>query len=48
MTEIKEEGSGHALAEAVDGLKLGNAPGIADYKNVGDWGEAVKAYLRSE
>ena len=47
VKDLKEDGSGEALAEAIDGLKLGNAPEIYYYKRAAEWGDAVKAYLRS-
>ncbi|KAF7196818.1 hypothetical protein HII31_01736 [Pseudocercospora fuligena] len=47
IRNIKEEGSGEAFAEAIDGLKLGNAPDIYYYKRAAEWGDAVKRYLRS-
>ncbi|KAJ5103104.1 hypothetical protein N7532_003633 [Penicillium argentinense] len=46
LPEIKEEGLGEALAEAIDGLKQGNAPGFHFYKRAAVWGESAKAYLR--
>ena len=48
ITQIKEEGLGEQLAEAVDGLKKGNVPEIHRYKKSGVWGEKVKEYLRSQ
>ncbi|GLI78784.1 hypothetical protein PoHVEF18_007105 [Penicillium ochrochloron] len=47
LSEIKEEGLGGTLAEAIDGLKGGNAPGFHFYKRAAVWGESAKAYLRS-
>ncbi|EKG20183.1 hypothetical protein MPH_02540 [Macrophomina phaseolina MS6] len=47
LRQIKEEGSGEALAEAVDGLAAGSVPRMAFYKRQVVWGEAVKAYLRA-
>ncbi|CEJ61078.1 hypothetical protein PMG11_09622 [Penicillium brasilianum] len=46
LSEIREEGLGEALAEAIDGLKGGNAPGFHFYKRAAVWGESAKAYLR--
>lgn len=37
---------GEALAEAIDGLKNGSAPGFHLYKRAAVWGESVKAYLQ--
>ncbi|TGO08025.1 hypothetical protein BTUL_0230g00070 [Botrytis tulipae] len=47
ITQIKEEGLGEELAEAIDGLKKGNVPEIHYYKKGVIWGEKVKEYLRS-
>ena len=47
IKEIKDEGLGEELAQAIDGLKKGNAPDMHFYKRGAMWGEAVKRYLRS-
>ncbi|KAJ9610198.1 hypothetical protein H2200_004975 [Cladophialophora chaetospira] len=47
IKEIKDEGKGEELAEAIDGLKEGNVPQMHFYKRGVVWGEAVKRYLRS-
>jgi hypothetical protein len=47
LKEIKDEGMGEELAQAIDGLKEGSVPAIHCYKCGVVWGEAVKAYLRS-
>ncbi|KAJ1715884.1 hypothetical protein COH20_000162 [Aspergillus flavus] len=47
LPEIKKEGLGEVLAEAIDGLKQGNAPGFHFYKRAAVWGESAKSYLRS-
>ncbi|KAK7703974.1 hypothetical protein SLS57_010708 [Botryosphaeria dothidea] len=47
LKQIKEEGSGEALAQAIDGLAMGSVPRMAFYKRQVVWGEAVKAYLRA-
>lgn len=47
LEEIKSEGLGPQLAEAIDGLKLGNAPGMWTYKGAVLWGKAVKDFLRA-
>lgn len=47
IQEIKDEGLGPDLADAIDGLQKGNAPGMHFYKRGVVWGEAVKKYLRS-
>lgn len=36
------------LAEAIEGLSLGSAPGVAKYKREVIWGDKVKAFLRGE
>lgn len=46
ISQIKEEGLGEDLAQAIDGLKEGNAPAMHFYKKGVVWGEAVKEYLR--
>ena len=47
IKDVKEEGSGEELAQAIDGLKEGSVPGMHFYKRGVVWGEAVKRYLRS-
>ena len=47
LKDIKEEGFGEDLAQAIDGLKEGSVPAMHFYKRGVVWGEAVKAYLRS-
>ncbi|KAL2151473.1 hypothetical protein VTH82DRAFT_6571 [Thermothelomyces myriococcoides] len=47
LDEIKAEGLGPQLAEAIEGLKTGNAPGMWVYKGGVRWGKAVCAYLRT-
>ncbi|KAB8205876.1 hypothetical protein BDV34DRAFT_235032 [Aspergillus parasiticus] len=47
LPEVKEEGLGEVLAEAIDGLKQGNSPGFHFYKRAAGWGESAKSYLRS-
>ncbi len=47
IKEIKDEGKGEELAEAIDGLKEGSVPQMHFYKRGVVWGEAVKKYLRS-
>jgi len=47
LKEIKEEGLGDDLAQAIDGLKEGSVPAMHFYKRGVVWGEAVKEYLRS-
>ncbi|KAH6671343.1 hypothetical protein B0J14DRAFT_618636 [Halenospora varia] len=46
LEDIKEEGLGEDLANAIDGLKEGSVPTMHFYKRGVIWGEAVKAYLR--
>ncbi|KAM7184555.1 Protein of unknown function (DUF3445) domain containing protein [Naviculisporaceae sp. PSN 640] len=47
LQEIKEEGLGEELADAVEGLGKGNAPGMWVYKGGVRWGKKVCEYLRS-
>lgn len=47
IKEIKEEGLGPDLADAIDGLKNGNAPKMWVYKGGIRWGRSVSEYLRS-
>lgn len=47
LKDIKDEGLGEELAQAIDGLKEGSVPGMHFYKRGVVWGEAVKQYLRS-
>lgn len=47
ITDIKDEGLGEELAQAIDGLKEGSVPQMHFYKRGVVWGEAVKKYLRS-
>jgi hypothetical protein len=47
LPDIKAEGNGERLAEAIEGLKKGNAPGMWVYKGSVRWGEKVCQYLRS-
>lgn len=46
LGEIKAEGLGPQLADAIEGLKAGNAPGMWVYKGAVRWGKAVCGYLR--
>ncbi|KAL2129106.1 hypothetical protein VTI74DRAFT_8223 [Chaetomium olivicolor] len=48
LKDIKEEGLGVDLADAIQGLKAGNAPGMWVYKGGVRWGRAVCEYLRGE
>jgi hypothetical protein len=48
IRELRDEGSGEMLAEAIDGLGLGSVPGMTVYKRQVIWGEKVKAFLRGE
>jgi len=45
---LRDEGSGQALAEAIDGLGLGSVPAMTIYKRQVVWGDKVKAFLRGE
>jgi hypothetical protein len=46
LTQIKAEGLGAELADAIEGLKKGNAPGMWIYKGSGRWAEQVCEYLK--
>ncbi|KAF1841957.1 uncharacterized protein K460DRAFT_409396 [Cucurbitaria berberidis CBS 394.84] len=48
IQELRDEGSGEVLADAIDGLGLGSVPGMKVYKRQVVWGEKVKAFLRGE
>ncbi|KAF2687239.1 hypothetical protein K458DRAFT_188012 [Lentithecium fluviatile CBS 122367] len=48
IRDLRDEGSGEELAAAIDGLGMGNAPGMMVYKRQVVWGEKVKAFLRGE
>ena len=47
LREINDEGLGPRFADAIEGLKKGNAPGMWGYKGGDRWGESVCGYLRS-
>lgn len=47
LSEIKSEGSAEAMISAIDGLAVGNAPGIHFYKKVGVWGDSVREFLKN-
>jgi len=47
IAQIRDEGLGPQLAEAIDGLQGGNVPQMHFYKRGAVWGEAVKRYLRA-
>lgn len=47
LRDIKLEGLGEDLADAIDGLKSGNVPTMTVYKREPVWGEAAKEFLRS-
>lgn len=47
LEEIKSEGLGLQLADAIDGLGKGNAPGMWQYKGALRLGKKVNEYLRS-
>lgn len=48
VKDIKAEGLGPELADAIEGLKSGNAPGMWVYKGSIRWGKSVCEYLRSD
>lgn len=47
LRDIKLEGLGDELADAIDGLGTGSVPDMNIYKRGAVWGEAVKEFLRS-
>lgn len=47
VEDLKAEGLGPELADAIEGLKTGNAPGMWTYKGGVRWGKEVCEYLRS-
>jgi hypothetical protein len=47
ISEIRAEGSGPEIADAVQGLRKGNAPGMWVYKGGVRWADRVCEYLRS-
>ena len=47
VTELKAEGIGPQLADAIEGMKHGNAPEMYKYKGAVRWGRSVCEYLRS-
>ncbi|KAK8050122.1 hypothetical protein PG994_011852 [Apiospora phragmitis] len=47
VTDIKAEGLGPEVADAIEGLPRGNAPGMWKYKGGVRWGKSICAYLRS-
>ena len=47
LEDIKAEGNGPALAEAIAGIKHGNVPEMQYYKRGVVWGEPVREYLLS-
>ncbi|KAF5515077.1 hypothetical protein CGCF413_v000038 [Colletotrichum fructicola] len=47
LEEIKNEGIGPQVADAIEGLRSGNAPGMWVYKGATRWGKGACEYLRS-
>lgn len=47
LDDVKKEGSGEALARAIEGLWLGNVNRMVLYKKANVWGKTVVDYLRS-
>lgn len=47
LEDVKKDGYGEELAQAIDGLATGNVPEMAFYKRQVVWGDKVKEYLRS-
>lgn len=48
IQELRDEGSGEVLCEAIDGMGRGSAPDMVVYKRQVVWGEKIKAFLRGE
>ena len=48
LREVRAEGLGPELADAIDGLGKGNAPGMRVYKGGVRWGKSVAEFLRGE
>lgn len=46
LRDIKLEGLGDDLADAIDGMATGSVPAMAAYKRQPVWGEAAKEFLR--
>lgn len=47
LEDVKAEGNGPALAEAIAGITRGNVPDMQYYKRGVVWGEPVREYLLS-
>lgn len=47
LAEVKAEGLGPQLADAIEGLAKGNAPGTWAYKGAARWGPKSIEFLRS-
>lgn len=48
IQELRDEGSGQALSEAIDGMGTGSAPEMTVYKRQVVWGEKIKRFLAGE
>lgn len=48
LRELRDEGVGEDLANAIEGLGKGNAPGMVVYKRQVVWGAKVASFLRGE
>ncbi|KAJ5488832.1 hypothetical protein N7539_003722, partial [Penicillium diatomitis] len=46
IQDIKAEGNGELLAQAIDGLEHGSVPEMFTYKGGGKWAGSVREYLR--
>ncbi|OIW22546.1 hypothetical protein CONLIGDRAFT_638170 [Coniochaeta ligniaria NRRL 30616] len=47
LKDVKDEGLGPQLVEAIEGLQKGNAPGMFKYKGAVRWGRDVCEYLKA-
>lgn len=45
LKDIRNEGSGPALASAIDGLQTGSSPDMFFYKRAANWSQSVKEFL---
>jgi hypothetical protein len=48
LRDIKAEGSGPALADAIDGLQAGSSPDMYLYKRAPNWRQSVQSFLRAD
>ena len=46
IEDVKEEGLGPELADAIEGFRKGNAPEFWTYKGAVRWGKSICKFLR--